>query len=245
MESVEDRDSSDEKDSTEENFIKIVNLIKAAIHDEVDLNINRNQYITQETLTQRLYRKIFIVTGIKPMENEKTCLFEKWHCEILTAYNKLRSSLSHDEKANVERVLSKDCPHPFELQKFATTWYKYNSTEACKWFAVDGILGTHPKLYVQEAFSPHFAKHNDAVRLLYTYYSAPEKIKEVVETAFLANENKSLPEEMDPDFERCVGIYAEEVGEEEMTLIATERRAKLNQQQQPNKRKKVFTPSSP
>lgn len=244
MNSFENKDFPDDKDSSEENVLKIVNLIKAAIHDEVDLNINRNQYITQETLTQRLYRKIFLVTGIKPMENEKTCLFEKWHCEILTAYNILRSNLSHDEKANVERVLAKDCPHPFELQKFATTWYKYNPTEACKWFAVDGILGMHPKLYVQEAFSPHFAKHNDAVRLLYTYYSNPEKIKEVVETAFLSNENEALPEDMDPDFARCVGVYVDMVGEEEMKLVSEERKAKLNQQQ-PNKRKKAFVPTSP
>lgn len=243
MDSMEDKDFPE--DSTEENVLKIVNLIKAAIHDEVDLNINRNQYITQETLTQRLYRKIFIVTGIKPMENEKTCLFEKWHCEILTAYNTIRSNLSHDEKANVERVLAKDCPHPFELQKFATTWYKYNPNEACKWFAVDGLIGTHPKLYVQEAFSPHFAKHNDAVRFLYTYYDNPEKIKEVVETAFLSNENKPLPEDMNPDIARCVGLYAEMVGEEEMKLVSEERKAKLNQQQQPNKRKKVFVPTSP
>lgn len=237
--------SSNEDDSSEDNVLKIVNLIKAAIHDEVDLNINRNQYITQETLTQRLYRKIFIVTGIKPVENEKTCLFEKWHYEILTAYHALRSNLSHDEKANVERVLAKDCPHPFELQKFATTWYKYNATEACKWFAVDGILGIHPKLYVHEAFSPHFAKHNDAVRYLYTYYSNPENIKEVVETAFLPIENKPLPEDMDPDFERCVSLYAEMVGEEEMKLVSAERKVKLNQQQQPNKRKKVLIPTSP
>lgn len=239
--------TSEEKDSTttEENVEKIVNLIKEAIHDEVDLNMNRNQYITQETLTQRLYRKIFMVTGIKPLENEKTCLFEKWHCEILTAYNTVRSNLSHDEKANVERVLAKDCPHPFELQKFATTWYKCNSTEACKWFAVDGILGTHPKLYVQEAFSPQFAKHNDAVRVLYTYYSNPEKIKKVVETAFLMNESESLPPDVDPDLERCVSLYAEMVGEEEMKLISAERKAKINQQQQPNKRKKVLAPISP
>lgn len=234
-------------DLSEENLMKIVNLIKAAIHDEIDLNINRNQYLTQETLTQRLYKKIFLVTGIRPAENDKTFLFEKWHDEILTAYHAIRNNLSHDEKTNVERVLAKDCPHPFELQKFASTWYKYNATQACKWFAVDGMLGIHPKLYAQEAFSPHFAKHNDAVRALYTYYSNVENIKKVVETALFRNENETdpFPLEMDDDFERCVGMYAEMVGEEEMKLVSTERKAKLYQQQQPNKRKKVIAPMSP
>lgn len=210
-------------------------LITEAICHEVKLN--KNQFLTQETIIQRLFKKITEKTRVSPSHIEKTALFRKWHDEILDAYHDLKSNLSHDEKMCVERALSKDSPNITELTKFACCWYKYKPATACKWFAVDGILGTHPKYYVQDAFSPHFAKHNNAVRSLYAYNSDPEKIKAIIEKAFLLNEDESCHPDLDTEFEMYISMYAEMVGEEEMKLVAAERKAKL-QQQQPCKRKK-------
>lgn len=213
----------------------IEHLIIEAICHEVKLN--KNQFLTQETIIQRLFKKITEKTRVSPSHVEKTALFYKWHDEILNAYLDVRSNLSHDEKMCVERVLSKDSPNTTELTKFACCWYKYNPTTACKWFAVDGILGTHPKHYVQDAFSPHFNKHNSAVRALYTYIAEPGKIKNIIEKAFLLNEDEPCHPDLDTEFEMYISMYAEMVGEEEMKLVAAERKSKL-QQQQPCKRKK-------
>lgn len=219
-------------------------LIRCAIHEEVDST--KNPYVTLETIILRLYKKIFDYTHVYPNYNDKTLLFQNWHDEILTTYESIRSSLSHDERASIERVLSKDCPHPTELIKFACCFHKYNPTLACKWFAVDGILGTHPKMYVHEAFCASFAKHASAVRALYAYHSNPEKIKEIIEKAFLLNEGDPCPPNLDLDFERSVALYAEMVGEEEMRRMSNDRKSRVQQQQQPGKRKKTpLAPASP
>lgn len=214
-------------------------LIGEAIYHEVQLN--KNQFITQETIVQRLFRKITEKTRVVPCHLEKTLLFGKWHDEILDAYLDLRATLSHDEKISVERVLSKDTPNATELTKFACCWYKYRPATACKWFAVDGLLGTHPKHYVQDAFSPQFARHNDAVRALYAYLSDPEKIRGIVEKAFLLNEGEPCPPDLDTESEMYISMYAETAGEEEMKSVVAERKAKM-QQPQPCKRKKVSAP---
>lgn len=216
---------------------RVDQLIAEAICHEV--LSNKNQFVTQETIIQRLYRKIIDKTRVVPCYFEKTLLFSVWHDEILDAYLEKRSALSHDEKICVERVLSKDNPNTTELTKFACCWYKYNPATACKWFAVDGLLGTHPKHYVQDAFSPQFAKHNAAVRALYAYHSEPEKIRDIVEKAFVLNEGEPCPPDLDTEFEMYISMYAEMVGEENMKSVAVERKAKMQQQQQqPCKRKK-------
>lgn len=212
----------------------ITMLIDGAIQHEVLQN--KNQYLTLETIILRVYRKIFEHTRVVHYQFEKTVLFSQWHDEILNAYESLKSNMSHEERASVERVLSKDCPHPTELTKFACCWYKHDPTTACKWLAVDGIIGTHPKVYVHDAFSTNFEKHNTAVRALYGYYSNPEQIKQIVGTALdIQQEN---PYESDPDMDRCVGLYADMVGKDEMARIRSDRLSKLQAQQQPNKRKR-------
>ena len=217
-------------------------LINGAIHYEVDLN--KNPYITLETIILRLYKKIAHQTRVQPFQNEKTILFEKWHDEILEIYESVRNNLTHDEKACVERILSKDTPQIPDLVKFAVCWYKVDAAMACKLFAVDGFLGVHPKNYVQEAFSAQFQKHNDAIRALYMYLRNPEKIKEIVEKAFLRNEETEEDHEEDsvedPELERYVGMYSEIVSEEEMRLVAKDRKTRT-QPSQPNKRKKLGT----
>lgn len=212
----------------------ITMLIDGAIQHEVLQN--RNQYLTLETIILRVYRKISEYTRVTYYHFDKTILFSQWHDEILNAYESIKSNLSHEERASVERVLSKDCPHPTELTKFACCWYKHDPATVCKWFAVDGIIGTHPKVYVHDAFSTNFEKHNAAVRVLYSYYSNPEQIKQIVGTALdIQQEN---PFESDSDMDRCVGLYAEMVGNEEMDRVRSDRLSKLQAQQQPNKRKK-------
>lgn len=212
----------------------ITMLIDGAIQHEVLQN--RNQYLTLETIVLRVYRKIFQHTRVAHYQFEKTVLFSQWHDEILNAYESLKSNMSHEERASVERVLSKDCPHPTELTKFACCWYKHDPATACRWLAVDGIIGTHPKVYVHDAFSTNFEKHNAAVRALYGYYSNPEQIKQIVGTALdIQQEN---PYESDPDMDRCVGLYADMVGKDEMARIRSDRLSKLQAQQQPNKRKR-------
>lgn len=209
-------------------------LIDGAIQYEVLQN--KNQYLTLETIILRVYRKIFEYTRVAYYQFDKTILFSQWHDEILNAYELLKSNMSHEERASVERVLSKDCPHPTELSKFACCWYKHEPTIACKWFAVDGIIGTHPKVYVHDAFSTNFEKHNTAVRALYSYYNNPEQIKQIVGTALeIQQEN---PFEFDADMDRCVGLYVEMVGKKEMERIKSDRLSKLLAQQQPNKRKR-------
>lgn len=217
-----------------------MNPMEALIHGAVqyEVGLNTNPFITLETIVLRLMKKICEHTHVLPYENEKTILFKHWHNDILETYYTLRSSMSHDEKSCVERVLSKDSPHTSELLKFACCWYKYNAPLACKLFAVDGLLGSHPKFYVQEAFSNQFRQHNEAVRALYAYFTNPDTVKEIVEKALGLAESESV--QLDPDFEKCVALYVEMVGEEEMRLVATERKAKM---QQAPKRKKV-TPSS-
>lgn len=220
----------------------IAQLIHGAIHHEVDQN--KNPYLTLETIIQRLYKKIAQVTNISPYTNEKTVLFFNWHNEILASYETIRSSLSYDERACVERVLSKDSPHTSELIKFSTCWLKNDPRATYRLFAVDGVLGNHPRLYVQEAFSPRFVRHNDAVRTLYDHVSDPETVKKIVEKAFLLAENELSCPELEPEIEELVKNYMDAVGENEIKLVSGERKLKL-QQQQPAKRKKTYTPVSP
>ena len=209
----------------------IEQLISGAIHYEVDLN--KNPYLTLETIILRLYKKISQYTQVYPSDNEKTILFAKWHNDILEVYQDYQSKLSQDEKSCFERILSKDSPHAFELTKFAICLHKYNEPFACKLFAVDGFLSSHPKFYVQDAFSTQFSKHNDAVRALYEFQLDPLKIREIVEKAFLINENEIYP--MDEELKKHVSFYTEMVGKEEMMLVAKDRKDKL----QPCKRKKT------
>ena len=216
-------------------------LIDGAIQHEVFLN--KNPYLTMETMILRLYKKISERTRITFYSLDKTVLFSKWHDEILMFYESMKSNMSIEEKASVERVLSKDCPHPNELTKFACCWHKYDAFNACKWFAVDGIIGSHPKTYVSDAFSTNFEKHNSAVRHLYKYYKNPNDIKYIVGKALDIQMEESCPLDFDPDFEKCVNFYIEMVGKEEMARVASDRQSKLKAHQQPNKRKKkTFTP---
>ena len=209
-------------------------LIDGAVQHEVLQN--KNPYLTMETLILRLYNSIHQHTRVEYNTCDKTILFSRWHEEILNDYESIKSKMPIEDRASVERVLSKDCPHPAELAKFACCWYKHNPKQVCYWFAVDGILGSHPKTYAQDAFSLKFDKHNAAVRALYNYYSNPENIKEIVLKALSIE--KDGPLESDPDFDMCVGMYAEMVGNDEMAKIAADRRLKLQMQQQPNKRKR-------
>lgn len=220
----------------------IENLIQSAVFLEV--NSTKNPYLTLETFILRLYRKIAEQTRVQPYQNERSVLFEKWHEEILETYLNDRSNLSHDEKICVERVLSKDAPHASELLKFACCWYKYHPAKACKMFAVDGLLGTHPKFYVQDAFSTHYEKHNVAVRELYAYFSNPETIKEIIEKVLSIEADEPSAPNLDPDFETCVRMYSRMVTKEERALIVAERKSKI-QQHQAMKRKKGVTLVSP
>lgn len=213
-------------------------LIDGAVQHEVLQN--KNPYLTMETIILRLYKKISQYTRVQFYQNEKTLLFVQYHDEILNAYESIKSRLSHEERATVERVLSRDCPHPNELLKFTCTWYKHDPASICRWFAVDGIINLHPKYYVQDAFNNNFEKHNAAVRALYTYYSNPESIKLIVSKALDIEGDETY--EADPDMDRCLELYVTMVGEEEMKRVAEDRRTKLRAQQQPNKRKRKIQP---
>ena len=217
-------------------------LIEGAIQHEVLQN--KNPYLTMETIIMRLYKKIFEYTRVSYNYSDKTLLFSQWHEEILNSYECIKSNLSYEERACVERILSKDCPHSSELIKFACCWYKHDPITACKWFAVDGIIGTHPKAYVQDAFSTSFEKHNSAVRVLYNYYTNPDNIKYIVSKALSIQKEKNCPLEFDPEFDKCVELYIEMVGKDEMERVALDRQAKLQSQQQPSKRKKKALPDS-
>lgn len=215
----------------------IEQLINAAIHREIDKN--KNPYQSMESIIQRVYKNISEKTHVQPAQFEKTALFGKWHSEILEAYEKIKSKLSHEEKACVERVLSKDSPHTADLIKFASVWMKYDKRAVFKWFAVDGSLGSNPKYYVYDAFSTRYEKHNDAVRALYNHDLNFEDIKEIVHKAQLINEDEPCPSDLEPEFEILVNTYSEMVGPEEMAQILAERTSKFEQLQQPNKRKKT------
>lgn len=82
----------------------IDHLLSEAICYETKLN--KNQFITQEIIIQRIHRKITEKT-VSLSYVEDTVNFYKWHEKILNAFLDLRSLLSHDEKIAVERVLSK------------------------------------------------------------------------------------------------------------------------------------------
>lgn len=214
----------------------IDHLIYGAVQDEI-LQC-KNPYLTMETIVLRLYRKIADRTQVSINFIEKTILFSNFHDEILTIYQSLQSGMSHDEKIVIERVLSKDTPHPNELIKFANCMYKYDPASVCRWFAVDGIISTHPKSYVHEAFASSFEQHNQAVRKLYDYIYEPEKIKKVVEKALLLNDDELV----DSDLQMCVGLYSDMVGKDTLKRMADERRSKL----EPKKcKKRTFEPSSP
>lgn len=204
----------------------------------------KNPHITKETIVNRLIRKILHRTRVRYYENEKTMLFHTCHEHLLKTFDTVQSNMSHDEKACVERVLSKDSPHTSELLKFACCWYKYEPSDACKLFAVDGLLGNHPKFYIQEAFSLRFQKHNHAVRELYAFFPNPETIKEIVEKAFCLMEDEPCAPDLNPEFESCVGLYSEMVGEDEMKLVAAERRARMQQLQAPKRKKVTFAAAS-
>lgn len=213
----------------------VLALLYAAIHHEiVD---SRNPFITKETAVLRVIQEILDLTRISLVSFGQS-LIREWHEPILLAYEEKRSQLSHDEKLTVERILSRDTPNALELLKFATCWYKYDPATACKWFAVDGLLGHHPKLYAHDAFLSTHAAHHRGVRALYDYTSDTARIKRIVEKAFLLNNGEPCRSDLDAEFETCVQLYSRLVGSEAMTAIEAERKSKMAQQQS-NKRRKT------
>lgn len=234
------------------------NAVSGLFHEALlaEMSHNKNLYLTQKMLVNRVYKRIKDIGGIheEPVFTV-TADFYRFHEEIYTAYELKKHTFTAEEQNCNERVLGKDSPSLNELLKFATCWIKHDSHTACKWFAVDGILGNCPKLYVREAFNPHFEKHTQTIRALYRFIQSPDQMKEVMEVVF----GKMIPEKFtstenvlkcEPSLLEYVNFYISEVGEDEINLLYAERqgtalkRQKNIEKYQMSKKRKVIHEAS-
>lgn len=212
--------------SSFESHLTVTKLYEEALFQE--LCNNQNPYVTQATLVHRVLRKFLDLAGLSeiPQWNSTADMFREFHTEIGEAYEAKKKNLTLDEQTCVERVLSKDAPHQSELVKFANCWMKHEPVKVCRWFAVDGTLGLHPKFYVSEAFSSSNQKHAAAVRVLYAYIDSPERIKDIVQEAFDRCEGSANRQD-DPDLLRLVDLYADNAGLDEVIRVSAARKQYL------------------
>lgn len=200
-------------------------LFREALMDEIIAN--KNPYLTQKSLLNRILKRIQLMCNIQPLSPGVTDNFFQHHEYIYGEYESKKHTFTLEEQNGNERVLAKDAPHPNELLKFASCWIKYYPNVACEWFAVDGILGNCPKLYVREAFNPRYERHTQAIRELYPHLLSPDRMKEVMQCVFARIiPNYPLPGNTPPnqsELEEFVNFYISEVGEDTIVQLYNDR----------------------
>lgn len=165
-------------------------LLRHILLEEIEKN--QNPYLTIDTLYRRAFKSLEQEAGTNfiTLPNPSMELFHTFHNDIITLYQSKFKNFSIDEQTCIERVLCKDAPNSHELVKFSSVWMKHDPKTVYKWFAVDGILGNHPKFYIHEAFHPDFQIHANAIRRLYDVLDSPEDVKQIVNDAFHGNVNE-------------------------------------------------------
>lgn len=180
-----------------------------------ELSRVNNFHLTQETIILRVLINLASSAHLPWSSVVETvtrpCLLDAdLHNQIMALWEERKRNTTLDETQTLERLLGHDYVRPTDLLKLAAYLVKLKPTDmkpVWKLFAVDGFLGTDPKMYV-DSFKNDEVKqeHAHAIRHLYSFVDTPELMKEIVDVAF----ERVLDEkarDVEGEVSSCVDLY--------------------------------------